>query len=930
MTPTFDLTGLSDDDAFQTEADWLNDVLNGVVTSSSTTLAALDQILNHTLIQLDTATHDTSILVDRTIDDISRSVPRLAFDLQLMRENALLLHFTLTSLRKRSESGADKHSEVTKVMDKLKVLDLAKSRMEASRDVLREAESWSTLESEVTGLVVEHQYAKAAERLEEAARSMVVFQNTAEFEARRALMVSLQNQLEASLSTPLVTAIANRDIKACKLFHVIFRQIQREAEFTAYYFGSRRAKLVDTWSSIQLHETPENEVPEHSSGDGQVDDHVHFTTFLSRFFGDLLSLLQEERSYIPAIFSNAASTLAAFAQTTLEGLSPPFSQRLSGVVNHYGRKALPELISAFRTAEEFGLAFDRLLTQMEVAPATSPLSPGATAEVVAPNSLGKSSRRHTHRLSASKRLSSRSISFLTGQAPDMANFGQDTLQPWETALFEPFLDWQIGFANLERNFLNFEAENASRHRDVLAFLSLDSSSNESKLFGEAIMGLFASIEDSFGRALALTHGYAAAELVRVIDEHVSVFLEKYRLQVVNAGKTRLRMQASKHLTDSDDTAFGGLDYSTEDWNTVQQGLKLLGTCRTLKEKLTGYETKLRSRLAILAQTVRQARDVPGYTIPGTTKGGLQILRQSSLNSADLASLLKSFEAEETQVASTAMLPRANQATVAFFRATQVFLHDVILAPLLAHVSDYASLPVWSVAGEPGSKGFNDLSIPTFSLSPTEAITRVGEGLFNLPRLFEVYAEDDALGFSIETLPHVDVEALRIAQDGQDAFESARTGSHRMTESISGHSPSSTALHRTSSQSRSLSNFVAAHNTPAITQTQIQLNPEAVIATWLSSLTLSVLKHIGDVVLPSLQRLTRHGASQLVSDLDYVTNVAKALDVEPPEELESWRQAAALDKLEDAGSSNIDGRILDRMARIRGWRRVGGNQQTLER
>ena len=34
-----------------------------------------------------------------------------------------------------------------------------------------------------------------------------------------------------------------------------------------------------------------------------------------------------------------------------------------------------------------------------------------------------------------------------------------------------------------------------------------------------------------------------------------------------------------------------------------------------------------------------------------------------------------------------------------------------------------------------------------------------EGLLNLPRLFEVYADDDVFAFSIETLPHVDFALL---------------------------------------------------------------------------------------------------------------------------------------------------------------------------
>jgi hypothetical protein len=60
-----------------------------------------------------------------------------------------------------------------------------KRHMEAAREVLREAESWSTLELEVTSLLGEQSYAKAAERFSEASESTVAFQNTPEYEPQR-------------------------------------------------------------------------------------------------------------------------------------------------------------------------------------------------------------------------------------------------------------------------------------------------------------------------------------------------------------------------------------------------------------------------------------------------------------------------------------------------------------------------------------------------------------------------------------------------------------------------------------------------------------------------------------------------------------------------------------------------------------------------
>ena len=396
-----------------------------------TSLSSLDSSLARTLGLLDAATADTSSLVDRTIDDISRGVPRLTFDLQLMRENALLLRFTLDGIRKRAKgTGTDGDSPVSQVMERLRVLDLVKARMEAARDVLREAESWSTLESEVTALVGEQAYAKAAERLEEASRSMVVFQNTAEFEGRRALMVSLQNQLEASLSASLVAAINARDVKQCKAYYAIFAQIQREAEFTAYYFGSRRARLVESWTDAVLDDC---------GGRSPVDGGTRLSQFLVRFYTDLHALLNEERTYVPVIFPDPFPTLAAFITTTLEGLAPSLPHRLAAISTHHGPRVLPELIQAYRATEDFAVMVDRIMAKLGNVqpPPSAPLPPPT-----------KKDRRLSKRMSTSQRFGSRTLSF-GGSGSGAALMGvpvdDSPLRAWETAIFEPFLDWQVAF-----------------------------------------------------------------------------------------------------------------------------------------------------------------------------------------------------------------------------------------------------------------------------------------------------------------------------------------------------------------------------------------------------------------------------------------------------------------------------------------------------
>ncbi len=890
-TETFDLSALED---YEDESLWINEILGGQ-DDEVPSLALLDTKLARLLGHLELASADTASAVDRTIGEISRSVPRLSFDLQLMREHALLLRFTLDSINRKSlptqepnPMGVALDPETVKVMERLTLLDTAKNRMEAARDVLREAESWSTLDSEVTSLITEREYVKAAERLAEAARSMVLFNNTVEYEGRRALMISLQNTLESSLSSSLVAAINSRDVKACKTYYNIFNQIERETEFRNYYYGSRKSLLSSYWNLAVLTDCRSSNLSNASSA-------VPFSTFLPRFFTELTALLNEERTYITSIFPDPSVTLALFLQTTIDNLNPSFSNRLGEVIEFYGPHGLLELIKLYHATEEFGLAVDGILNKTSE---KDTVQTPPTSASDAPTS--KKEHRASKRLSMSiaRRLSARTPSF-TGSFNFGSNSDVEGPRAWELVLFEPFLDFQVEYSTLENRLLEsilftsltppkelFNVTAASEEADRGARALRDQAST-----------LFTNSEEALGRLVGLTHGYAAPGFVETVDRTMASFLSARRHVLLQMGK---KSTAPSTLPGQNPVDLEGLDYSTEDWARFQLALRLLETSRSITERLASFESKSRSRLAILAQTISEAAKNPfGHIVPGTPRGALILLRQSTLNSVDLARLVDTVVPPSI----TPLFTRSRTATVDFTKACQLLLHDTILSPLLHALAPYASLPIWSTSStdpKPESKGSFDLDIPTFSLSPTEIISRVGEGLFNLPRLFEVYADDDALAFSIETLPFVDINSVFPLNTPIEnvPIEALLSPTMKRFETLN--------LAET-----------PAPNPPVMTA-------EAVVSTWLSSLTLSIVTHLTSTILPQIKRLTSQGSVQLATDLAYLLRVARVLEADS-EELEKWHDYAELE--DQKGRNRIQSmfkgeierdEILEQIGKCRGW------------
>jgi hypothetical protein len=183
---------------------------------------------------------------------------------------------------------------------------------------------------------------------------------------------------------------------------------------------------------------------------------------------------------------------------------------------------------------------------------------------------------------------------------------------------------------------------------------------------------------------------------------------------------------------------------------------------------------------------------------------------------------------------------------------------------------------------------NDLKVPSFSLSPTETVQRVAEGLLNLPRLFEVYADDDALAFSLETLPYVEHTVSRVPTEQMQDISQA-------------------------SNWRGSSNYTK----PPI------IDAETVTSAWLTSLGHTLLDHLTSDILPTVPALTVPGAAQLFSDLEYMSNIVRALNVEHAH-LERWKtcvglaQEDGLKLITECGPGSLD-TVLDTVSKLRGWR-----------
>lgn len=398
------------------------DLLNSLLPT--TDLHDLEKRVLSLATHLTLVTQDTSSSLERTIAEISRTVPRLGWDLQYLRDGADEVRNVLGHVQGNlGTTRADADDE--KVLKRLEYLDTVKTRMESARDVLKEAESWSTLEpqvhtylspSDVDGAGTYSGIRKATRRLRDARTSLQVFRKTpAEWNARNRLLTSLEDEAERRLTTLLEDVMAREEepetlrrpvpgkddlaslgaqlddaarrlagptlsratsavdddlnrVPTIGAIHTLFQDISRPATFINVYFRHRRKGIEELWTDAVL-------VEEARDGPSQIKT----SAFLKTFYAELFKILRAERTNLPALFvdvptpseekqtsekPNPLELLVGFLHTTLASLTPSLPQRLDRIISYSGNQALAQLIPCWVTTCDFARDVETLLGEM--------------------------------------------------------------------------------------------------------------------------------------------------------------------------------------------------------------------------------------------------------------------------------------------------------------------------------------------------------------------------------------------------------------------------------------------------------------------------------------------------------------------------------------------------------------------------------------
>ncbi|KAF9297319.1 hypothetical protein BGZ74_009926 [Mortierella antarctica] len=790
-------------DLLQTPA--LDPILDSSASVSSTQPSAQQRSQNTYLTQHATShltklhllASQTSAALSSTTQDMVKLLPRLTHELDQLRQETKALQEGIRLVR--SDVHSVESTDTVQALDRLKYLDLVKTRMEATHSALREAENWRNLEAEANDIFAKGDFVKAATRLSEAERSLVVYKNTNVEGDRMALLLVLKDQLEQQIMEKVKDALEHKDTAACQTLMSVFGLIGRPEKFQDYYISQRRAPLLEQWKRS-------------TAGDSK-----DFVNALQIFYKDTSSMLHDEYAWIASIFSDPTATIHSLVHDIFSHIDPTMKTTLQQISRAQGDEtSLPILIDVFEATELFGTRMERIVAQPLV---------GMQREH-GPNTANNSRSRSGTLIQDSAHKEGRAFG-RSSLRRDSLDIGTRDPHEWAYILYEPFMTYQRDYGKLEESHLRSlllkkvpaMAMNSSSSRSKE---SINASSNLVKIMTISIKEAFDLAGGAIGRCMRLTHGMGVPGLLDGLNGFFKEIMDRYTELLIEcrqrsglpldeslpAPKTTFSPQGRNSSLDireededSDGSGDDGNDQDQVNSRLFQMGLRLMVLCRQIMVKIEQLDVKTKKALKGVDEFVKMDRwnqeNPPSSTEQGPAgrtnlppHASIALLQQSNLNSFRLSEILdvvkKSATRDDAGDSSPhpdhmatgtdlGLEPKVNhlflqshQRAVLLTKLCQRFIFDSIYIPLVRPLVDLPLLPCWTEGMDQQGEDINSTrrihkstmggtrtDVLKFRSGPSEYMGEMLRRLHALSDTFGMYEGDVGLRFGIHVLPYAD-------------------------------------------------------------------------------------------------------------------------------------------------------------------------------
>ncbi|XP_071949491.1 conserved oligomeric Golgi complex subunit 7-like [Antedon mediterranea] len=361
------------------------------------------------------------------------------------------------------------------------------------------------------------------------------------------------------------------------------------------------------------------------------------------------------------------------------------------------------------------------------------------------------------------------------------------------AIYLPYLPYLARYGALEEEYLSQELSCLQlEKRDLI---------DCAQLLSNSVTNIFKLTNDAVDRCMILTNGYDSLGLIQAVKCLFSRYCKSFNASISN-------------LQSDFESSFSTSRELGEDWTTFQHALKVIQTCGELLLGMEDFEISLSG--SILSSTAAHQCEafsptaLPQKASPVITSAFTDynyLLENNPTKYQDLLRLIHNIKQEN----SSSVMDDPMKGLKKVNEHAHKFAFELVFSQLEKQLVQISYMEVWTSEG-----GVLSADLPTFSLSPQEYITKIGQYLMTLPQQLEPFTsqENPALAKALET--------------GRLPFPPEQGG----------------------------------------------LEVEHLADYWLGAIARGVMYTYVESIL-KIDELTAHAARQLVTDIDYLCNVLDA-------------------------------------------------------
>ncbi|KPP72709.1 conserved oligomeric Golgi complex subunit 7-like [Scleropages formosus] len=386
-----------------------------------------------------------------------------------------------------------------------------------------------------------------------------------------------------------------------------------------------------------------------------------------------------------------------------------------------------------------------------------------------------------------------------------------------TALFDPYKPYQLQYGHLEESNLLIQISAVPLERGEVIDCVQELSHSVNKLFGLA--------STAVDRCVKLTDGLGVCGLLKALKALFTKYVSDFSVT----------LQSIRKKCKLEDAPSAGM--FQEDWTAFQNSVRIITTCGELLRQCGAYEQQLSNKILATAgkylsdsyspRSLAAIQEASSTDRKASTKNPWQeynyLLKGNPAEYASLMEMLYNLKEKGTGNSSLLTEPRA-ALTRLNQQANQLAFDSVFLQ--IKHQLCLVTRVESSSSSAMGESLMEDL--PTFSLSPMEYITNIGQYIMSLPLNLEPFVtqEDPALELALHAgkLPFP-------PEQGDELPELDNTADY-----------------------------------------------------WLGSIARATMQTYCDAIL-QIPELSPHSTRQLATDIDYLSNVMDALGLQPSRTLQ---------------------------------------------